>query len=53
MSNEFLFDDSQAGFRLNTLQIYNWGVLQNNKIFSFDFDNKHFLPDVMAVVKQP
>ena len=43
MSNEFLFDDSQAGFRLNTLQIYNWGVLQNNKIFSFDFDNKSTL----------
>lgn len=43
MSNEFLFDDSQAGFRLNTLQVYNWGVLQNNKIFSFDFDNKSTL----------
>lgn len=43
MSNEFLFDDSQAGFRLNTLQVFNWGVLQNNKIFSFDFDNKSTL----------
>jgi uncharacterized protein YPO0396 len=43
MSNEFIFDDSQAGFRLNTFQIYNWGVLQNNKIFTFSFDNKSTL----------
>ncbi len=43
MSNEFIFDDSQAGFRLNAFQIYNWGVLQNNKIFTFLFDNKSTL----------
>lgn len=43
MSNEFIFDESQAGFRLNTFQIYNWGVLQNNKIFTFSFDNKSTL----------
>lgn len=44
MNNEFIFDDSeQAGFRLNTLQLYNWGILQNNKIFTFDFKNKSTL----------
>ena len=44
MNNEFIFDDSeQAGFRLNTLQLYNWGILQNDKIFTFDFDNKSTL----------
>lgn len=43
MNGELIFDDSQAGFRLGTLQIYNWGVLQNNKIFTFDFSNKSTL----------
>ena len=43
MTNELIFDDSQAGFRLNTFQIYNWGILQNNKIFTFSFDNKSTL----------
>lgn len=44
MNNEFIFDDSeQAGFRLNTLQLYNWGILQNDKIFTFDFDDKSTL----------
>ena len=44
MDNQLIFDSSeQAGFRLNTLQLCNWGVLQNNKIFTFDFDNKSTL----------
>ncbi|MBQ6057188.1 MAG: AAA family ATPase, partial [Treponema sp.] len=44
MNNEFIFDESeQAGFRLNTLQLYNWGILQNDKIFTFDFDDKSTL----------
>lgn len=44
MDNQLIFDSSeQAGFRLNTLQLCNWGVLQNDKIFTFDFDNKSTL----------
>lgn len=44
MDNQLIFDTSeQAGFRLNTLQLCNWGVLQNDKIFTFDFDNKSTL----------
>lgn len=43
MNGELIFDDSQAGFRLGTLQIYNWGVLQNNKTFTFYFSNKSTL----------
>lgn len=44
MDNQLIFDSSeQTGFRLSTLQLCNWGVLQNNKIFTFDFDNKSTL----------
>ena len=44
MDNQLIFDSSeQAGFRLNTLQLCNWGVLQNDKIFTFDFNNKSTL----------
>lgn len=44
MDNELIFDVSQqAGFRLNTLQLYNWGVLENNKLFTFNFENKSTL----------
>lgn len=44
MDNQLIFDNSkQAGFRLNTLQLCNWGVLQKNKIFTFDFNNKSTL----------
>ncbi|MBR6122690.1 AAA family ATPase [Candidatus Saccharibacteria bacterium] len=44
MDNQLIFDNSeQAGFRLNTLQLCNWGVLQNDKIFTFDFSNKSTL----------
>jgi len=44
MNNEFIFDESeQTGFRLNTLQLYNWGILQNDKIFTLDFDDKSTL----------
>ena len=44
MDNQLIFDSSeQAGFRLSTLQLCNWGVLQNNKIFTFDFNNKSTL----------
>ena len=44
MNNEFIFDESeQAGFRLSTLQLYNWGILQNDKIFTFYFDDKSTL----------
>ena len=44
MTNEFIFDETQkSGFRLNTLELYNWGILQNNKIFSFKLDNKSTL----------
>lgn len=44
MDNQLIFDTSeQAGFRLNTLQLCNWGVLQNDKIFTFDFNNKSTL----------
>jgi uncharacterized protein YPO0396 len=44
MDNQLIFDTSeQAGFRLSTLQLCNWGVLQNDKIFTFDFNNKSTL----------
>ena len=44
MDNQLIFDSSeQAGFRLNTLQLCNWGVLQNDKIFTFDFNSKSTL----------